>query len=126
MAEIGDDYRRLSGPQKAAIFMLALGEEHSTKLFEMMDNEEIKELSQVMSNLGQVNATMVERLFMEFADQLSGTGSLSGNYSTTERLLTRSLEKERATRIMDELRGPAGRTMWDKLNNVNEAVLANY
>ena len=126
MAEIGDEYRRLSGPQKAAIFMLALGEEHSSKLFEMMDDEEIKELSQVMSNLGQVNATMVERLFMEFADQISGTGSLSGNYSTTERLLTRSLNKERATRIMDELRGPAGRTMWDKLNNVNEAVLANY
>jgi flagellar motor switch protein FliG len=126
MAEIGDEYRRLSGPQKAAIFMLALGEEHSSKLFEMMDDEEIKELSQVMSNLGQVNATMVERLFMEFADQLSGTGSLSGNYSTTERLLMRSLEKERASQIMEELRGPAGRTMWDKLNNVNETVLANY
>jgi flagellar motor switch protein FliG len=126
MAEIGDEYRRLSGPQKAALFLLALGEEHSTKLFEMMDNEEIKEISQVMSNLGQVNATMVERLFMEFAEQMTGTGSLSGNYSTTERLLTRSLDKERATQIMDELRGPAGRTMWDKLNNVNEAVLANY
>ena len=27
---------------------------------------------------------------------------------------------------MEELRGPAGRTMWDKLANVNEVVLANY
>ena len=27
---------------------------------------------------------------------------------------------------MEDLRGPAGRTMWDKLGNVNEAVLANY
>ncbi len=27
---------------------------------------------------------------------------------------------------MEEIRGPAGRTMWDKLANVNEAVLANY
>jgi flagellar motor switch protein FliG len=27
---------------------------------------------------------------------------------------------------MEEIRGPAGRTMWDKLNNVNEEVLANY
>ena len=27
---------------------------------------------------------------------------------------------------MEELRGPAGRTMWDKLGNVHEAVLANY
>ena len=28
--------------------------------------------------------------------------------------------------IMEEIRGPAGRTMWDKLANVNETVLANY
>ena len=27
---------------------------------------------------------------------------------------------------MEEIRGPAGRTMWDKLANVNETVLANY
>ena len=27
---------------------------------------------------------------------------------------------------MEEIRGPAGRTMWDKLGNVNETVLANY
>jgi flagellar motor switch protein FliG len=28
--------------------------------------------------------------------------------------------------MMEEIRGPAGRTMWDKLGNVNETVLANY
>jgi len=27
---------------------------------------------------------------------------------------------------MEEIRGPAGRTMWDKLGNVHEDVLANY
>ncbi|MDP6574784.1 MAG: flagellar motor switch protein FliG, partial [Rhodospirillales bacterium] len=38
MAQGKDDYRGLTGPQKAAIFMLAVGEEHSAKLFEMMDD----------------------------------------------------------------------------------------
>jgi flagellar motor switch protein FliG len=108
------------------MFMLALGEEHASTLFEMMDDEEIREISQAMANLGSVSATSVERLFVEFADQLSGTGSLIGSYDSTERLLSKSLEKDRAQQIMEELRGPAGRTMWDKLNNVNEGVLANY
>jgi flagellar motor switch protein FliG len=126
MAEIAEDYKRLSGPQKAAVFLLALEEEQSAKLFEMMEDDEIKEISQVMSNVGTVTAAMVEHLFMEFADQLSGTGSLAGNYSTTERLLISSLGKDKADQIMEELRGPAGRTMWDKLGNVNETVLANY
>ena len=123
---VQDDYRRLTGPQKASIFLLALGEEHAATIFGMMDDEEIRELSQTMASLGSVNAAMVERLFVEFADKLSGGGSLIGSYDSTERLLSQSLDKDRADQIMEELRGPAGRTMWDKLNNVNEAVLANY
>jgi flagellar motor switch protein FliG len=126
MARMKEDYRSLTGPQKAAMLMLSLGEEHSSKLFGMMDDEEIKELSQIMANLGTVSANLIERLFVEFADQLSSTGSLVGSMESTERLLMKSLPKDRVSTIMEEIRGPAGRTMWDKLGNVNEAVLANY
>ena len=126
MPQVKDDYRSLSGAQKASIFMLALGQDHSAKLFELMEDEEIRELSQTMANLGNVNAVVIERLFVEFADQLSSAGSLVGSYDTTERLLYSSLPQERVEQIMEEVRGPAGRTMWDKLGNVNEAVLANY
>ena len=120
------DYRTLTGPQKAAVFMLAVGREHSSKIFERMDDEEIRELSHAMSTLGSVNAGIVERLFVEFADQLSTAGGLVGSYDSTERLLMSSLPEDRVKQIMEEMRGPAGRTMWDKLGNVNEAVLANY
>ena len=126
MAVVKDEYSRLTGPQKASIFLLAIGEQQTAKLFEKMDDEEIREISQTMSNLGRVTATTVERLFMEFADQLSGTGSLVGSFDSTERLLTKALPGDRVGQIMEEIRGPAGRTMWDKLGNVNEAVLANY
>ena len=126
MARTRGEFGNLSGPQKAAIFMLALGEEHSSKLFEMMDDEEIRELSQTMASLGTIDSKMVERLFVEFADQLSSTGSLVGTYNSTERLLGKALSAERVELIMEEIRGPAGRTMWDKLGNVNETVLANY
>ncbi|CAA7611723.1 flagellar motor switch protein FliG [Magnetospirillum sp. UT-4] len=126
MARMKEDYRSLTGPQKAAMMMLSLGEEHSSKLFSMMADEEIKELSQIMANLGTVSSNLVERLFVEFADQLSSTGSLVGSMESTERLLLKSLPKDRVSTIMEEIRGPAGRTMWDKLGNVNEAVLANY
>jgi flagellar motor switch protein FliG len=126
MGRVKEDYRSLSGPQKAAILLLSLGEEQSSKIFGMMDDEEIKELSQTMANLGTVDAALVERLFVEFADQISSTGSLVGSYQSTERLLLKTLPKDRVNGIMEEIRGPAGRTMWDKLGNVNEAVLANY
>lgn len=126
MGRVKEDYRSLTGPQKAAIMMLSLGEEHSAKIFAMMDDDEIKEISQIMANLGTISSSLVERLFIEFADAISNTGSLVGSYDTTERLLMKSLPKDRVASIMEEIRGPAGRTMWDKLGNVNEQVLANY
>jgi flagellar motor switch protein FliG len=126
MATAKADYRSLSGPQKAAAFMLAVGREHSTRLLERMDDEEIREMSHAMATLGSIGANVIERLFVEFADQLSTAGGLVGSYESTERLLMGSLPEERVQQIMEEMRGPAGRTMWDKLGNVNEAVLANY
>ncbi len=121
-----ETYRKLDGGQKAAIFMLALPQEYAAKLFSRMDQEEIKDLSMSMANLGSIDATVVEQLFLEFTDQLSSTGSLLGTFDSTERLLLSSMDPEKATQIMDDIRGPAGRTMWDKLNNVSEEVLANY
>ena len=126
MARVKEDYRSLTGPQKAAIMMLSLGEEQASKLFVMMEDDEIKELSQIMASLGTIGANLVERLFVDFADAISNTGSLVGSYESTERLLMKSLDKDRVSNIMEEIRGPAGRTMWDKLGNVHEQVLANY
>ena len=123
---VREDVRTLTGPEKSAILMLALGEEHTARLFALMDDEEIKEISQTMANLGTVSANIVERLFVEFAEQISATGSLVGSYESTERLLAKVLGSDRVNTIMEEIRGPAGRTMWDKLGNVNETVLANY
>jgi len=74
VARVKEDYRTLTGPQKAAIFMLAIGQDNAGAMFMRMDDEEVRELSQVMSSLGSVNATVVERLFVEFADQLSSAG----------------------------------------------------
>jgi flagellar motor switch protein FliG len=121
-----DDYRSLTGSERAAILMLALGEEHTAKLFALMDDDEIREISQTMASLGSINSAIIERLFVDFADQISATGSLVGTFDTTERLLNKVLDSDRVNAIMEEIRGPAGRTMWDKLANVNENVLANY
>ncbi|WP_300300183.1 flagellar motor switch protein FliG [Ferrovibrio sp.] len=120
------DFRQMKGPDKAAVLMLALGEEHSSKIWPLLDDEEIKEISQNMANLGAVNSDVVEKLFLEFVNNFSSTGSLTGTFDSTERLLMKALPSERVNQIMEEIRGPAGRTMWDKLANVNENVLANY
>ncbi len=117
---------KVSGPKRAAMLMLALGEQYGSKVWQMLDDEEIRELSIVMSSLGNVEPEMVEDLLLEFVSRMSASGALMGNFDATERLLQQYLPKERVNGIMDEIRGPAGRNMWEKLSNVQEEVLANY
>lgn len=122
-----DDYRSLSGQEKAAILILSLSEEQTATLFSHMDDDEILELSQIISGLGKIGPNVVERLFIDFTEQMTSTNALVGSQDSTERLLTKSgLSQEKIDLIMEEIRGPAGRTMWEKLGNVNEDILANF
>ena len=120
-----DDIRKLTGPEKAAVILLSLGEDH-TRLWQSLDEDEIKEISQAMASLGTVSSAVVEELMVEFVSGMSGSGAVMGSYEQTQRLLAAFMPTDRVEALMEEIRGPAGRTMWDKLGNVNEAVLANY
>lgn len=117
----------LPGPRKAAILMLAMGEQRAAQLFSFMDDYEIRDVSREMATLGQISADEMETTLQEFADAVGGgAGGLSGGWNTTERYLRSFLKEDRVKELMDEMRGPAGRTMWEKLSNVPEETLATY
>jgi flagellar motor switch protein FliG len=119
------DPTRFTGIEKAAIVLLCLGEE-AKKLWTLLDEDEIKELSQAMSSLGVIPSATVESVVVEFIQKLSSSGSLMGSFEQTQRMLNAFLPKEKVDTLMEEIRGPAGRNIWDKLANVNETVLASY
>ncbi|TBW37388.1 flagellar motor switch protein FliG [Siculibacillus lacustris] len=119
-------YRELAGAERAAVLLLALGEEHGKEIWQRLDELEVRQISLAMSKLGPVNPEMLENLFVDFVTRISAKGSLTGNFDSTERILASFLPSERVNAIMEEIRGPAGRNMWEKLSNVQENVLANY
>lgn len=123
---VKEDFRSMGGMQKAAIMLMSMSEENASRLFGLMGDEEIKDLSNAMANLGRVNNDTVERLFLEFSELMTASGAVTGNFDTTEKLLVKALGKERVDSIMEDIRGPAGRTTWDKLGNVSEDILASY
>src|SRR4051794_41112611 len=79
--------RELTGPERAAVLMLALGEQHGGKIWKLLDDDELRTLSITMSTIGTVEASAVENLLLEFVSRLSASGALMGNYDSTERLL---------------------------------------
>jgi len=118
--------RQLKGPERAAVLLLALGEQYGAKIWGMLDDDELRQISVVMSTIGMIDAEIVEDLLLEFVSRVSASGAIMGNYDATERLLQQYLPQDRVGNIMEEIRGPAGRNMWEKLSNVQEEMLANY
>ena len=118
--------RTLTGDEKAAALLLALGPEYGKPIFGELDEVEIKTLSRAMVTLGPITQEMLDDLLIEFVTVVSSNGNLAGNSDSTERLLLSFLPPERVTSIMAEIRGPAGRDMWEKLSHVQEDVLATY
>ncbi|HLL26879.1 MAG TPA: flagellar motor switch protein FliG [Xanthobacteraceae bacterium] len=118
--------RALTGIERASILLLALGEKHGASVWKLLDDDEIRSVSIAMAALGTIESEAVEKLLVDFVGQLSATGALMGDSIATERLLNEFLPTDRVRAIMEEIRGPAGRNMWEKLSNVQEEVLANY
>ncbi len=116
----------LTGLQKAATFLLAIPDAHVQRIFKELDEIEIMELTQAMASLGKVRANDVENIFLEFVDKSGSSANLVGSMTSTESLLMKVFDSDKVSQIMEEIRGPAGRTMWDKLNNVDEKALAGF
>lgn len=114
-----------SGVERAAMLLLALGEDHGAEVWQFLDDEEIRLVTTTMTQLGTVTPEQFGGLIEEFATALQ-QASMRGDYENTERLLRRLLPEDRVDQIMDEVRGPAGRSVWQKLNNVQDTLVANY
>ena len=120
------ELKKYSGHERAAALMLALGKEHGAPIWEQLSTDEIRELSSAIAQLGRVPSPVVEHLLVQFSGEVSSMASLHGSFETTERLLDGILSEDKVKEIMEDIRGPSGRTMWDKLSNVSETVLAAY
>jgi flagellar motor switch protein FliG len=116
----------LKGVEKAALLLLAVSEETAGKVFAGLEEDEIKELSQVMASLGTVDSEVLEKLVKEFYSEINVATSFVGNMRNTEKLLRKVMGQERVEVILEEIRGPAGKNIWDKMANINEEILVNY
>lgn len=116
----------LVGVQKAAALFLAIGEENAGKLIAKLDVDEVKVISAAMARLARVKAGQIETIFVEFTEKVVGADGFKGSLDATERLLMKVMSADQVALIMEDIRGPAGRTMWEKLSNVNAEVLAGY
>ena len=72
--------RGLRGPERAAVLMLALGEQYGSKIWGMLDDDELRQISVVMSTIGTIEAEQVENLLLDFVVAHVGLGRDHGDF----------------------------------------------
>lgn len=94
----------MSGARKAAIVMMAIGEETSSKLFKFLQEEEIERIAREVASIGSVPPEQGESVLSELHQMASASDHISsGGVEHARRLLTKSLGPDLSRRILDRV-----------------------
>ncbi len=100
---------KLTGPQKAAIFLMAMGEEFTSSLFQRLDEESIKKVGRYMSEITYISSDVSNAVMREFLIHFEGNVDLpvSGR-SFLEQVVTNSMDEERAKEVFNVIGSKGG------------------
>jgi flagellar motor switch protein FliG len=116
----------MNGADKAAIFLLFIGPEATTKVFEHLDDDEIKKIGQSMAGLGHVSRPVIDKVMQEFTGMTDpSSGFFSQGEEFVKKVLEKSLGPQKAELLMLELYSSRGE-MVDILANMDGKTIANF
>ena len=116
----------LTGPEKAAVFLLTVGEEFASQVFQRLDPEDIKNVGRKMARIDKVDKEDLTALVNEFKADTGDTDIfLSGN-EMLEGALKRALSSDKASEILEEIRSDWKLTLFQKARKLEPKVLVNF
>ncbi len=100
--------RKYTGPEKAAILLMTLGEETAALVLANMDEREIQSVGNYMSALGDVDLSVMDMVNKEFYDLVeSGGGGLGvGGVDFLKTALMQAMDPAKATEILNNITTP--------------------
>ena len=115
----------LTGQQKIAVLLLAMGDKFTTDVFKRMDRQEIAAISKAIVELDPVPKETVEEVLREVHEALvEGVDMISGGSDILKRMLMKNLDPETAKYIMDTLNLEAGPAPFRELESVSPRLLS--
>ncbi len=111
----------LSGARKAAIVMMALGEERCAPVFKFLQEDEVEALAREVAAAGSISAEVGEVVLSEFSEMTDAVGSIAtGGVEQARRMLMRTLGPEAArkviARVVNSVTTTAGFASLEKAN----------
>jgi len=121
------DYDKLTGEDKAAILIYALGPEAAAPLLSGLDDEVLARIGRRMSELGRIDPELLDRVINEYLELFrSDDPLLRATKKDVKALFQRAIDEERAARLLGELDAPRKLTIWEKLSRLKPELIASY
>ena len=117
----------MDGTDKAAILLLYLGPEATSRVFEHMDDAEIKQISKSMARLGHVPHSVIQEVVNEFTNMTNPeTGIFSQGEEFVRKILEQTLGPQKAEMLLKEISSSSFGDMVDILANLDAKTIANF
>lgn len=118
--------RVLSGRDKAAALLLAMGKPLASRILQHFEEDEIKIVAESAATLGAVPRPILDDLITEFTAKIDDGSDLYGTIKEVEQLLNGVVPPERIAALLQDLRGGDKRAIWARLSQMPETPIANY
>ncbi len=97
---------KLSGLQKAAIFLISMGPKASSEIIKHLDEDEIHELVREISIIKSVDSELKEKILKEFQNlTLKISETTSGGDKVAKNILIKSYGEDKANEIIEKVKG---------------------
>ncbi|MBQ1591358.1 MAG: flagellar motor switch protein FliG [Treponema sp.] len=121
------DYKSLTGRQKAAIFLVALGSDVSSEVMKHLREDEVETLTFEIARLETVDAEFKDQVLEEFQELMQAQNFITtGGIDYARELLEKSLGSQKAIDIINRLTSSLQVRPFDFIRRTDPAHLLNF
>jgi flagellar motor switch protein FliG len=118
---------KLTGKQKAAILLIAMGKEASSKVFSHLDEDEVDQLTLAIANMRKVEAKEKDEVFQEFHETCIAQDYIAmGGITYAQDILEAALGKDKANQIIHRLTAQLQVKPFDFARRVDALQIFHY
>ncbi len=116
---------KLSGSEKAAILLLAIGENAAVEVLKVLDQKEIRQVGLYLGSLQNVGQDEHRDVLREYLELAGATGLSVEGKAYLSKILTSALGKDKARRILSSLNSSNDKMGFENLKALDSASIAN-
>jgi len=117
----------LNGAEKAALFLMVMGEEFTATIFNHLDEKEVKAIGEEMTRIKNINPKAISSVLNEFLGAINGDKILGGSGGRFfERTVSRAFSPNKANTLLSKVESRKGQEYFEKLESLSPEMVVNF